>query len=647
MYSPRNIVVLLSFSIITIIMTYPLVRNTGSSIPNDLGDPLLNTWTLSWGAHKILEGDIKGLFNANIFHPYHNTLAYSESLLGNQIFFLPATVLSGNPVFAYNIVFLAGFTISAFGMYLLAYYLTGSCLAAVVAGMIFGFSPWRFAHLGHLQLQVAQWIPFSFLYLHKFIDTRSYRHLMLFTAFFLLQFLSCGYYGLFLSLFIGLFLLIEFYKGHLRDRDSLNKLGLFLLTSSVVLLPVLYPYIRARHEMGFTRSVRDAIFLSADIFSYFKPHIQNHVWGWIGRLLPQRGESELFTGVTATVLAITGITKNIRLIYHGKGDTGKSWKKYLWLTGFLTAIGFDILLYLFLNGDVDNNFFGISFRVRRLYLPVIFTFHYTLIWLLVKTRIRSYVRPIVSGMTNVREGFYLLVLLLSILLSLGPIIHVYGGDKVILIGLGPYSILHQFFPGFDGLRVPSRFAVMVVFAVSVLASFGVLKILGCVRSCSGKVVSVVVLSIFILIESASFPIPASPVAAGSNIPGVYKWLANQKGDFAILELPLPGQTTDLWKETQYMYYSIYHWKRLVNGYSGYFPPSYNYLYSEGMKDFPSDASIGLLRQLGIKYIILHSAAYGNDWEPIKRGLKVYSGTVRPVNHFDEAYVYQLAEGEGR
>ncbi len=335
------------------------------------------------------------------------------------------------------------------------------------------------------------------------------------------------------------------------------------------------------------------------------------------------------------------------MICYGDGVSVKSWKKYIWLIGFLTAIGLDILSYLFINGEIDNNFLSIRFRVKRFYIPVIFIFHFAIIWLLLKTRVRSFLRSMVSGMTNTLEGFYLLVLLVSILLSMGPIIHVYGGDKVILTGLGPYSILHQLFPGFDGLRVPSRFVIMVIFSVSILASFGVLKILAHVRSYSGKVVSVALLSVFILIESASFPIPAPSVAVGHNIPEVYKWLANQEGDFAIMELPLPGQTKDLWKETQYMYYSTYHWKRLVNGYSGYFPTSYNYLYTEGMKDFPSDTSIGLLRQLGIKYLILHSAAYGNDWEPIERELKVYAGTVRPVNHFDEAYVYQVAEGEGR
>ena len=45
-----------------------------------------------------------------------------------------------------------------------------------------------------------------------------------------------------------------------------------------------------------------------------------------------------------------------------------------------------------------------------------------------------------------------------------------------------------------------------------------------------------------LIEYASFPISMPSVPVGKDFPQVYTWLAQQPGDFAILEMPLPTRS---------------------------------------------------------------------------------------------------------
>ena len=80
--------VILGFTGLTLLMTYPLVRYLGSALPNDLGDPLLNTWVLAWDADRLLHG-LRGLWDAPIFYPYTNTLAYSEHLLGIAVLTAP------------------------------------------------------------------------------------------------------------------------------------------------------------------------------------------------------------------------------------------------------------------------------------------------------------------------------------------------------------------------------------------------------------------------------------------------------------------------------------------------------------------------------------------------------------------------------
>jgi hypothetical protein len=168
-----NLLILLFFTLITLGLTHPLVFNITHAIPGDWGDPLLNTWILAWDIHKITSNPM-GFWDANIFYPHSNTLAYSEHLFASALLALPIMVIAKNPILAYNFVFFLSFILSGFGMYLLVYYLTRNRWAGLIAGTIFAFTPYRFSHLGHLQILTTQWMPYTFLYMHKlFDDTNS------------------------------------------------------------------------------------------------------------------------------------------------------------------------------------------------------------------------------------------------------------------------------------------------------------------------------------------------------------------------------------------------------------------------------------------------------------------------------------------
>jgi len=82
---------------------------------------------------------------------------------------------------------------------------------------------------------------------------------------------------------------------------------------------------------------------------------------------------------------------------------------------------------------------------------------------------------------------------------------------------------------------------------------------------------------------------------------VYDWIAQQPGDFAILELPI-GK--DPLTETRYIYFSIFHWKNLVNGYSGHYPREY-FALENAMKGFPSEEALKMIEYYNPKYVIVH------------------------------------------
>jgi hypothetical protein len=66
----------------------------------------------------------------------------------------------------------------------------------------------------------------------------------------------------------------------------------------------------------------------------------------------------------------------------------------------------------------------------------------------------------------------------------------------------------------------------------------------------------------------------------------------------IAEVPLmPDETRNI----PFMYFSVWHWARMVNGYSGFIPKSYADFHAE-MAHFPDDAGIDALRRRGVTYV---------------------------------------------
>jgi hypothetical protein len=65
-----------------------------------------------------------------------------------------------------------------------------------------------------------------------------------------------------------------------------------------------------------------------------------------------------------------------------------------------------------------------------------------------------------------------------------------------------------------------------------------------------------------------------------------------------------------------MFYSIAHHARLLNGYSGFFPPHYGLL-AVALSDVPTHAMSAwdALRQFGVSHVIVHEAAWLDDRGP--------------------------------
>ena len=118
--------------------------------------------------------------------------------------------------------------------------------------------------------------------------------------------------------------------------------------------------------------------------------------------------------------------------------------------------------------------------------------------------------------------------------------------------------------------------------------------------------------------------------------------SKQKDDFTAIELPFHSlHSHQVHKEALYLYYSTYHWKRILNGYSSYFSPTYIFI-TEYFNNFPSLSLTNSLKKLGVKYIIIHSEGYEEStWQRIYRELNKYSSKISLVEKFGPDFVYQI------
>ncbi len=190
-----NVAIALAFVALTVLVTYPQVRGFATSVPYH-SDPYFSMWRLGWVAHA-LRTDPRGLFDANIFYPAQDTLAYSDAMLLPGLVLAPLFWAGVHPVIIYNSALFTALALSGYTTFLLTRRLTGSVRAAMVAGVIYAFAPYRFTHYVHLELQMVFWIPIALWLLHRIMADGRVRDGILLGLTVAAQLLSCIYAGIF------------------------------------------------------------------------------------------------------------------------------------------------------------------------------------------------------------------------------------------------------------------------------------------------------------------------------------------------------------------------------------------------------------------------------------------------------------------
>lgn len=482
--------------------TWPLMSAPGSWSRNDNADAMLNEWILAWVA-RTLPTDPLNLFNANIFYPEANTLAFSESLIVQGTMAIPFYWLGASPVLTMNVLIVVGLTLTAWSMSSVIERWTGDRLAGVLAGSLAAFNAYTLTHMGHVQAMHVEFLPIAFLALDNLLREARASHAVKLALWFTLQALTSGY--LMVMSLVGLSMGLLARTRELVSAAPRRTLGPFVLAAllaSVLCAPFVWPYYRVRTEHGLVRTSEEVAMYSASLRNYLFAGSRLHYGSWSQRFAAD-GDA-LFPGFVA--LALTGI-----------------------------AIAQ-----------------GVALRDRRARMLL------------------------AAG----GAGF---------LLSFGP-------------RLSIYEWLHQYVPIFQGLRGASRFGYLALFAIAGLASFGLraLRTKGSARFGS-RATTTAALALIVLaqVEACRAPMRFTRFA---GIPAAYGVLA-QEPNAVVAEFPFPLPRAIIRNGT-YVLSSTRHWKPLLNGYSGFFPASYE-AHAEAFQSFPQPPSFEAMRRAGVTHVVTH------------------------------------------
>jgi hypothetical protein len=474
-----DVFALIAYILLAIVLTYPLVLRFATHVAGDGSDDPALAWNLWWVPHAILNLQ-SPIYTDYMFYPIGLNLAFYTLTYLNAFLSIPFQ-FAFNLVIAANANLLLSFALSGFGAYLLAKYL--------FRGSGFRFQEMR---LETLNLKLAAFVAGA---LYAFSSNK-------------MLYASLGQFNIASSHWIPFYVL--FLLKLTRARISIYYgflLGLILLFQS------LSEFIHASFLIIFT-----ALYLVYWFVANHRPLSAAY------RLLPA-----FATAALVFLLPMLPILAAMIRDMLTEGDFIQSG------LGFADVFSSDALGF-FVPSHLHPIFGGLEAQFHFAYT----NFAYLGLIALALAALALWKVP--------PARIWGLFGAIFVLITLGPELRVNGASFDLPL---PFDLLLEI-PFIKGNRYPSRWSVMVTLALAVLVGYGVVWLLERLSRTTHYATSFATLrtvrftfyvsrvAIFILLTSAllfehlSVPLPISNL----QTPTVYQTIARDKGDFAVLEIPL-------------------------------------------------------------------------------------------------------------
>ena len=537
------VVASLLYVVIGLLLTRPLAWHMNDMLPVDVRDPRLGAWVLWWNAHRLPFTD--AWWNAPSFYPAAGTLALSEHLLGLAPLTTPLQWLGASPVLAFNIAFALASPLCAIAAHALVLRLTGRHDAGLVAGLAFGFNPYRAAQLGHLTMLSSYWVPIGLLGLHTYALDRRLRWILLTAGAWLMQGLTNGYYLLFVPVLYAFWLFWA-----VPRTISWRQFATAAATCSaaaLLLIPLAAGYLRIHDRYGVQQPFEGIAGSGAHPGSFLS--MSELLLLWRSPIASIEPDKQLFPGLTLVALVALGILRSITV--HRTDPTPRS-RSRANRVALAIAGGSGIwTLVTLAAGD----------RAAGMQAAMLFRTDVALAALWYSLLAAGLTTSIVKR--ALREqwvlAFYVLAAGAMLLLAFGPAPTLRGTP---FWAGAPYQGLLAL-PPYRSIRVPARFGGLMMVCLSVAAGLSFAQLVS--RTSQRRVLFTALVAAGLLADGWVRDLPLHAV------PQLTEALRNAPArPAAVLQLPAGDENVDAGVVYATTSLSV----PSVNGYTGLFPPHY-------------------------------------------------------------------------
>lgn len=587
-----HLAVFLLCLVLVAIYTRPLAWDPAHLVPDNT-DPRLFSWVMISVFRNLLTRPHL-LLHGSGFYPFGSSLTFAEPLVTPALLAGPLHGMSGNPYLAYNLTLLFFWAASGWAMYAVGYGITRRHAAAAVGMLVFTLAPPRLEYAVEFQMEMLFGLPLAVYLLVRFLEAQRPRDLIALLAVFWLQAIAVWYFAVILGCGLAVLALayaLRRWTGWRPRALAAAVAGSMLLL--VGLLPVAWPFVVTSRELGLERGLLDALDRSAGPLTYLTTS-----GTWLERLVPIRqvAETTLFPGTVAIGLA--GLAAAWCWPRRAGRPAAGRWPERLLGMGAGACL---VLAGLRLAGIQ-------RFRLGDAWTraPSLTACGVALLGCLLALGAVAGWRRWRAGLGDrdlaLREWVSVLVPvgLTAWLLSFGPRVTIGQLDA----GAGLYAWLHPYLLPLRVIRGTTRFGLLVLLVVALLAALGTAWLLHRLPR-RAAAIAAVVLPAAILLDYARPPLAYEWIPTFAR--PVDAVLRADPDDVAILEWPLNERFTDVDAKLR----SIGHGKRVVNGFAGFvldFQRELSGLLTGTAPDFPTPGAQAMLASIyPLRYVIVREA----------------------------------------
>jgi len=199
---------------------------------------------------------------------------------------------------------------------------------------------------------------------------------------------------------------------------------------------------------------------------------------------------------------------------------------------------------------------------------------------------------------------------------------------------GLYRLLFHL-PAFSFLRAPSRFGLIVVLALAVLASIALARLFAMVpqrrRTLAAAIACALAVADITVIPIRWYRAP--------EVPAPYRMLAGSPRG-VVAEFPFYGERIAFPLHAQYMLFSTSHWMPLVNGYSDVIPLDFREA-AAVLDSFPSSDAFRVLARRRVRYVAVHWDMFVGRQEEIRQRLQPFLPYLRELAGDERMTLYEV------